>query len=207
MLRLRFGGDGAAVMKRGRGAGASGYPQSERNRAHARAIAALGRSILAARPRCSATARHSGEPCRQPAKANGKCRFHGGSTPKGKGWHRITAPQPNAQDAGERFRRKLADVAKRQAKRRRKLAAMSPEERRRAELWAKTHAPGDPKRREAARERRRQAVRARKLIEAEQGAPAVTLEGAELAHAIETLRAEIAAAERRRAEDELEVFS
>lgn len=34
--------------------------------------------------RCTATAKSTGERCRRPAKANGKCRFHGGDTPSGR---------------------------------------------------------------------------------------------------------------------------
>ncbi len=37
-------------------------------------------------PKCGAHSRRSGKPCRQPAMANGRCRFHGGKStgpPKG----------------------------------------------------------------------------------------------------------------------------
>lgn len=35
---------------------------------------------LSALPRCDAIAKHSQERCKQPAMANGKCRFHGGKS-------------------------------------------------------------------------------------------------------------------------------
>lgn len=34
-----------------------------------------------AAPRCGAHARSTGEPCRAPAMANGRCKFHGGKSP------------------------------------------------------------------------------------------------------------------------------
>ena len=39
-------------------------------------------------PRCGAHSRRTGQPCRNPAMANGRCRMHGGKSPgapKGKG--------------------------------------------------------------------------------------------------------------------------
>jgi len=35
---------------------------------------------LAVVKKCSARSKRTGEPCRQPAMANGKCRFHGGKS-------------------------------------------------------------------------------------------------------------------------------
>lgn len=39
------------------------------------------RAVLAALPRCTATSRQTGEPCKLPGTgAGGKCRFHGGAS-------------------------------------------------------------------------------------------------------------------------------
>ena len=39
------------------------------------------RAALALHPRCGAHARTTGEPCKLPAMANGRCRLHGGLSP------------------------------------------------------------------------------------------------------------------------------
>lgn len=36
---------------------------------------------LARHPRCGAHSRRTGNPCRNPAMANGRCRMHGGTSP------------------------------------------------------------------------------------------------------------------------------
>jgi hypothetical protein len=60
--------------------------------------------------------------------------------------------------------RKLADLERRAAKRAARIAAMTPEELERYKAWKRTHRPGPAKARAAARERRRQAHEARKLL-------------------------------------------
>jgi hypothetical protein len=39
------------------------------------------RAALMLHPRCGAYARTTGEPCKAPAMANGRCRMHGGASP------------------------------------------------------------------------------------------------------------------------------
>jgi len=39
------------------------------------------REALALHPRCGAHCRTTGQPCRSPAMANGRCRMHGGKSP------------------------------------------------------------------------------------------------------------------------------
>jgi hypothetical protein len=41
------------------------------------------RAVLVLHPRCGAHARTTGEPCKAPAMANGRCRMHGGMSPGG----------------------------------------------------------------------------------------------------------------------------
>jgi hypothetical protein len=40
-----------------------------------------GMQAIAAHPRCRAHARTTGQPCRCPAMANGRCKLHGGKSP------------------------------------------------------------------------------------------------------------------------------
>jgi hypothetical protein len=39
------------------------------------------RAALAVHPRCRAHCRTTGQPCRNPSMANGRCRMHGGGSP------------------------------------------------------------------------------------------------------------------------------
>ena len=39
------------------------------------------RAALAQHPRCGAQSRTTGQPCRNPSMANGRCRMHGGNAP------------------------------------------------------------------------------------------------------------------------------
>ncbi|MBM7851486.1 hypothetical protein JOD31_001711 [Methylopila capsulata] len=123
---------------------------------------------------------------------NGKCRLHGGVTPRGQGWHRMTAPRPGASDADERYRRKDRDVARRAKKRRRALEAMTPEQRQAAEAWQRAHQPGDFQKRAAARQRRKDDADGRALLDEidRRREPPLSPEAAEIAAAIAALRAE-----------------
>lgn len=102
-------------------------------------------------PKCSATAKRSGQPCQLPAMANGKCYYHGGKTPKGKDWHRISKPK-NPSKATD----KLDAIERRNKARARRLARMTPEERAAHKKWHQSHAPGPPEPREARRQLRKQ---------------------------------------------------
>ncbi len=87
---------------------------------------------VASGARCGARRRSDGEPCQQIVLfPNGRCRLHGGKTPKGKDWHKVQYPGPGTPI--EAAMRKERVVAKRQKKRAlaraEKLAAMTPEQR------------------------------------------------------------------------------
>lgn len=133
----------------------------------------IGRSTLkrlnAARallPRCSATARTTGEPCRQPAMENGKCRFHGGKTPRGDAWHKPAWPKASSPDAADKLNAKLHNMDRAATARKQRLARMSPEERAAHESWQRTHKPGSAAGRKRSREERRQNREARASIAA-----------------------------------------
>jgi len=115
-------------------------------------------------PRCGATTRGTGLPCRRLAGPNGRCRFHGGRVPKGKNWHLLNlVPLPPDASSSKiaRYARKLASIARRVERREARLAAMTPEERARFESRSQAVTPGS----KADRERRRQNRDAHALIE------------------------------------------
>ena len=92
-------------------------------------------------PRCGARAKSTGEPCRNVALENGRCRYHGGASTKGDRWHRIRPPRRDEANGIERHDRKLVKRDRKQAKKMRRLAAMSSEDRARHEAWQASHAP------------------------------------------------------------------
>jgi hypothetical protein len=153
-------------------------------------------------PKCGARRKRDGEPCQNLAMANGRCRFHGGRTGKGDQWHRPRWPNGKRHDAEDKLKRKLADLERAEKKRRKRLAGMSPEERAAYEHWKKTHKPGPPSAREAARQRRQQddALRASLAVPTTQP---VNPEVARLDREIALLRAE---ADQMQREQQLGVF-
>ncbi len=121
-------------------------------------------------PRCGARRRRDGEPCQQMVLfPNGRCRFHGGKTPKGKQWHKVQYPKARAPY--DDVIRKQRDVAKRQKKRAQaraeKLAAMTPEQRAKydAQFAKRVMTPGPLAARIRARNARDQAKWIRELLE------------------------------------------
>jgi hypothetical protein len=85
------------------------------------AAAAKALAVIATLPKCSARSKTTGERCRQIALENGKCHYHGGSTPKGRDWHRVQLPKPGAspkqqQRALEKIKRRQKQAAMRRTK-------------------------------------------------------------------------------------------
>ena len=100
-------------------------------------------------PRCGAKCRTKDETCRNLPLENGRCRFHGGATPSGDGWHRRQWTGGDGPAAMKRLNRKLAWAARDKKKLERRLATMTPEERERYDTWHRARRPG------AAAERKR----------------------------------------------------
>lgn len=153
-------------------------------------------------PRCGATKRSDGEPCGNAPMANGRCRLHGGKTPTGDQWHRPKWPNGKSANAEEKLKRKLADLERAEKKRRKRLAGMSAEERAAYEHWKKTHKPGPPAAREAARQRRQQDLALRASLAAPALQP-VNPEIERLDRELALLRAEVDQMQR---EQQLGVF-
>lgn len=184
-----------------------GWRRSDEFRALCRRQAAKMNAEHRLRPRCGAMARTTGEPCRQPALASGRCRWHGGATPKGKDWHRLRLPTKDVPGALDKINRKIADKAKAARRREKRLAKMTSEERAAHDRWQKAHRPGDPKKRAAARERRRQDLETAARIAAWETEPPRNPEIAAIDAEIAELRQRLAAAKLERETSELEIFS
>lgn len=126
-------------------------------RANLRRIAA-NRHLIA---QCGAIAKHSGQPCRQFAMANGRCYYHGGRTPKGKNWHRRQWPDKTAPDAIAKMENKLQMQERAWKARQKRLAKMTPEEQAAHGKWHRDRPLGTPEHRERKRLEREQNAGAR----------------------------------------------
>jgi hypothetical protein len=116
-------------------------------------------------PRCGAKRRSDGGICQQPAMANGRCHWHGGSTPRGDEWHRTKWPDKKSPGAEEKMFLKLRKLELNARQLRQRLLAMSPEERETYESWRATHTPGSSAARRIRREDRAQAREFRAFVE------------------------------------------
>jgi hypothetical protein len=107
----------------------------------------------AALPKCGAKRKSDGGACQQPAMPNGRCRFHGGLTPKGDQWHKLRVPARSKSGAKSlaRFDKKLEARERREREKKRKLATMTPDQRQAYEAWQQTHKPGSASARARAR--------------------------------------------------------
>lgn len=141
------------------------------------------RAVQAAMPRCGATAKSTGEPCKRMALENGRCEFHGGRTPKGSQWHRLQLPSFGGSE--RKFDRKLAAQVRRQKAQAARVAAMSEKEREAFEAWQRSHRPGSA----TEREQRRRDIEARKRLE-EQAQASTSPEEEALTVLIEALKSD-----------------
>jgi hypothetical protein len=161
----------------------AGWSQSTQFRTMARGAIRTYNATRHTLPKCEAVRRTDGGLCQQIAMGNGRCYLHGGRTPKGKDWHR---PQPGADAV--KTQRKLKDMERAAKKRAKRLAAMTPDERKRYEEWQKSHRPGPPGLRATERARRARNKAAREQL-TKMGEPAPqSAEAQALAAAIEALR-------------------
>jgi hypothetical protein len=72
---------------------------------------------------------HGGRHCRNLAMANGRCRLHGGPTPRGAAWHRVKFPKETDPHRDYRLGWLLDRTARRRIQRIVALAAMAPDKR------------------------------------------------------------------------------
>lgn len=99
-------------------------------------------TVKAQMPRCTAIAKSTGEQCKRPAMANGKCHFHGGATPKGKEWHRVQRPKSGS--GFDKVQRKLQTIEKRRRQQERRRQRMTADELQKHAAWHLSHKPGKP---------------------------------------------------------------
>ncbi|MFB9983050.1 hypothetical protein ACFSQQ_28645 [Mesorhizobium kowhaii] len=146
-------------------------------------------------PRCGAARKRDGEPCQNLAMANGRCRCHGGKTGKGKDWHRPVWPQRDTPGAMTKLNKKLSTLERAAAKRVKRVAAMTPEQRERHEAWQRAHKPGSAAARQRAKAERKQRAAVRKMLsEQPRSRPAPSDEVTELERLIADRKAELARA-------------
>lgn len=141
-------------------------------------------------PKCTATAKHSGDRCGNPAMENGKCYFHGGKTPKGDGWHVTQWPDGDAPDAEIKLSRKLKAKKANAARRARRLASMTDEQRLQDAAWQKAHKPGRAADRARLKKERADAASFAASVDAPH--PQVSSEQARLAAELRALRYKVA---------------
>jgi hypothetical protein len=110
-------------------------------------------------PKCGARRKSDGKPCQNLPLENGRCRLHGGLTPRGDQWGVVQYPS-----SPEKLARKIADLQRREKKRAARIAAMTPEERARYERWCEAHRPGPKKRRAALKVERENDRAVRKIF-------------------------------------------
>ncbi len=108
----------------------------------ARASARANLATFAKAPRCGAARKRDGEPCVNPAMANGRCAIHGGKTPGGDQWHVVQPVDCSTPKGLAKFNAKLRRQETYAKERAVRLAAMTPEQRARHEAWHRTHRPG-----------------------------------------------------------------
>lgn len=156
-------------------------PQAAEQR---RTASRLARAARAAGPKCGAAKKNGNrQPCRNLALENGRCRLHGGATPKGAKWHRVQMPGRGAPIG--KLEKKLREIERRRQKQAARVAAMTPEQKQRYDAWHRAHRPGTAAQREA----RRRDREARAMFSTEHPQQPPDPEAEKLAVAIAELRA------------------
>lgn len=132
-----------APSKIGRGTSTAldAWRRSETWKRIASANARANLRAFALRPRCGAKTKGTGDPCKQPALANGKCGYHGGRTPVGVKWHQAIFSPGTTRNGDSKLDRKLFDIGRAEKRRARQLAKMAPERRAAYERWHQAHHP------------------------------------------------------------------
>lgn len=126
---------------------------------------------------------------------NGRCRMHGGLTPKGDQWHLVRRQSPSKR-AAAKLQAKLETLERRAKERAARLARMTPDERAAYDKWVMTHQPGPAAARAARKQARQDAEAVRALLDRSQGSgKPVDPELAAIAERIAELRARKAALE------------
>lgn len=155
------------------------------------AITHYNKHIRPLRPRCGAKTKSTedGAPCENLALPSGKCRVHGGATPKGENWHVRQWPKGNAPDAERKLAAKLKRAERDKRRQDKRRAGMTAEERERHERWQRDHKPGPAAERARRRNDRKAAAEIREFLERAEERP-ISPELAKLQAERERLEAE-----------------
>ena len=162
---------------------------SARFRAVGSAAARRGLQAIHNGPKCGARRKRDGQPCRQPALANGRCYIHGGATPRGRDWHVRQDPDWNAPDAARKAAAKAAKAERDDHRRRLRRAGLTPEQRAAHERWHASHKPGSAEKRASARSQRQAAGEVQMLLDGPQPEPSA--EVLEVARDLEAVKLEL----------------
>lgn len=185
------------MAKRRRTDGLTRWAKSKAGRAHARQRATVNQKALRAKPRCGAK-RRDGEPCTQPGMANGRCRLHGGLTPRGRAWHVSQHGDVSTPAGVARFNRKVRQQQRYAKQRAARLAAMTPEQRAAYDAWHRARRPGlTTAARSAERARARENAEARRLFAEQPPEAALSPEAARIRETLAFAEAELARLEAR----------
>ncbi|MDR6308235.1 HGGxSTG domain-containing protein [Pacificitalea manganoxidans] len=131
--------------------GWSAYHRSAEFRELADAALARFRARRHLLPKCGAAKKSDGAPCQNLPLENGRCRLHGGKTPKGDNWHRPRWPESNSPVASQKLHAKLEALERARRRRKARIARMSEAERTRHELWHHARPVGSKEARRAVR--------------------------------------------------------
>lgn len=176
------------------GPGRSAFHRSPEFRAVANAALVRYNALRPHLQKCGATRKRDGEPCEQLALANGRCRWHGGSTPSGDGWHRPVWPDGKAPQAEAKLARKLQALERAARQRAARLRRMSDEQRKQHEEWHKARPATSAAERAEIKRMKQSAKMARKLFaNGASGAAVADPEYLALVDRIAELRAELVA--------------
>lgn len=162
---------------------------SPRFRGIGRSAARRGLIKIHSSPRCGAARKRDGQPCRQPALANGRCYLHGGAVPRGRDWHLRQWPDRASPNAEKKLNNKLAKAERDAHKRRLRKANMTTAERAVHEEWHRTHEPGPSAKRAVARRNREVARDVQMLLDGPQPEPSA--EVLEVARDLEAVKLEL----------------
>jgi len=123
--------------------------------------------------------------------ANSRCYLHGGKVGKGENWLKPAWPDGKTPGSEAKLNRKLNSLQRAAAKRAKRVAAMTPEERAAYDQWKKTHKPGPAAGRARARRERQEALAVRAMIGSPPVKPAPSPEAVELDRLIADRKAEL----------------
>lgn len=135
------------------------------------ALIRYNREVRPYRPRCNAKRKRDGERCENIASPNGKCRVHGGATPRGDEWHTPQWPSGSRPDWQKKLHEKLKRLDRDRRRLERRLAKMTADERAHFDRWQQDHKPGPMGPRAQRRVDRKSAAKIRKSLERDEPRP------------------------------------